>query len=51
MAAKCATCKGRRLVNDNSEITIEIEKGMSNGDHIVKDREGEQVRDSVAPWH
>jgi len=45
MAAKCGTCKGRRLINDNSEITIEIDKGMANGDHIVKDREGEQVPD------
>lgn len=45
MAAKCGTCKGRRLVNDNSEVTLEIEKGMANGDHILKEREGEQVPD------
>lgn len=45
MAAKCPGCKGRRLVNDNTEMTIEIDKGMMNGDNIIKDREGEQVPD------
>ena len=45
MAAKCGNCKGRRLVNDNAEITIDIEKGMVNGDNIINEREGEQVPD------
>lgn len=45
MAAKCGTCKGRRLVIDNTEVTIDVEKGMANGDNIVMQREGEQVPD------
>lgn len=45
MAAKCGHCKGRRLVNDNTEVTIEIEKGMANGENIILEREGEQVPD------
>ena len=45
MAAKCGHCRGRRLVNDNTEVTIEIDKGMANGENIVMEREGEQVPD------
>jgi DnaJ-class molecular chaperone len=45
MAAKCPHCKGRRLVNDNKHIEIEIEKGMANGETITFEREAEQVPD------
>lgn len=45
MAAKCPKCKAKRLVLDNTEVTIEIEKGMVSGDNIVMEREGEQVPD------
>lgn len=45
MAAKCNHCRGRRLVHDNAEVTIDIERGMANGDNVVLEREGEQVPD------
>lgn len=45
MAAKCPKCKAKRLVLDNTEVTIEIEKGMANGENIILEREGEQVPD------
>lgn len=35
MAAKCGHCKGKRLVNDNTEMTIDVDKGMDNGDNII----------------
>jgi len=41
MAAKCKHCKGKRLVNDNKQITVEIEKGMEGGDTIIFEREAE----------
>ena len=45
MAAKCKHCKGKRLVNDNKQIVIDIEKGMEAGDTVVFQREAEQVPD------
>lgn len=45
MAAKCPHCYGKRLVNDNKQLTIDIEKGMSNGDTIIFEREAEQIPD------
>jgi len=45
MAAKCPHCKGKRLMNDNKQIDIEIERGMANGDTILMEKEGEQVPD------
>jgi DnaJ-class molecular chaperone len=45
MASKCPGCKGRRLVNENKEIELQIEKGMKSGDTIVLEKEGEQVPD------
>lgn len=47
MAAKCPKCRGARLVNDNTHINIDIERGMSNGDTILLQREGEQVPDLI----
>ena len=45
MAAKCAHCVGRRLVNDNKLIDLTIEKGMANGETIILEKEAEQVPD------
>jgi DnaJ-class molecular chaperone len=45
MAAKCPHCQGRRLVNDNKLVEIEVEKGMAAGDTIVLEKEAEQVPD------
>ena len=45
MAAKCKHCKGKRLVNDNKQIVIDIEKGMEVGDTVIFQREAEQVPD------
>uniref|UniRef100_A0A7S3MVS5 CR-type domain-containing protein n=1 Tax=Strombidium inclinatum TaxID=197538 RepID=A0A7S3MVS5_9SPIT len=45
MAAKCPHCKGKRVVNDNKKVTIDVEKGMANGDTIVLEKEAEQVPD------
>ena len=35
MAAKCPHCHGQRLVNDNTLVSISIDKGMANGDTII----------------
>lgn len=45
MAAKCNKCQGRRLINESKLLDITIEKGVDNGDHILFEREGEQVPD------
>jgi len=45
MAAKCAHCKGKRLVNDNKLVEVDVERGMAAGDTIVLDKEAEQVPD------
>lgn len=45
MAAKCSHCQGRRLVNDNKLVELQIEKGMAAGDTIVLEKEAEQVPD------
>ena len=41
MVAKCPHCRGQRLVKDEKEIVLDIEKGMANGDKIVLEREAE----------
>jgi DnaJ-class molecular chaperone len=33
------------VVNDNKHITVDIEKGMKQGDTIILEREAEQVPD------
>lgn len=45
MAKKCSHCRGGRLVKDDKNIEVTIEKGMANGDHIVIEKEAEQVPD------
>jgi len=45
MAQKCYKCSGRRLINENKIVDIDIEKGMAGGDTILMEREGEQVPD------
>ena len=45
MAAKCPHCKAKRVVSDTKQITIDLEKGMANGDTIIMEREAEQVPD------
>ena len=40
-SANCGHCKGRKVVNDQKELHIVVEKGMSDGDTIVFDREAE----------
>ena len=45
MAAKCDHCKGKRVVNDDKHISFKVDKGMKNGDTIIKQSEAEQVPD------
>ena len=41
----CPHCKGRKIVREKKKITIEIEKGMENGQKIVFKGESEQSPD------
>ena len=41
MEQKCKKCSGRRLINENKVVDIDIEKGMAGGDTILMEREGE----------
>lgn len=45
MAQKCPHCHGKRLVNDNKQVEVDIDRGMANGDTIVLEKEAEQVPD------
>jgi DnaJ-class molecular chaperone len=47
---KCAECKGRKIVNEEAELTAEVERGMKNGEKIVFPRMSEQSTDpSIQP--
>jgi DnaJ-class molecular chaperone len=41
MASKCSKCSGRRLINENKQVELDIEQGMAGGDTIMMEREGE----------
>ena len=45
MAAKCKQCRGGRLIQETKMVDIAIEKGMTDGDTVFFEREGEQVPD------
>lgn len=47
MAAKCKKCRGNRLILDNKQIDLDLEKGTSQGDTIVLENEAEQVPDQA----
>jgi DnaJ-class molecular chaperone len=38
----CSECKGRKLIRTKKEITVEIEVGMENGEHIVLEKQGDE---------
>lgn len=43
----CKHCQGKRVVNEGKQFVVEIERGMSNGDQIKFERQGEQIADMV----
>ena len=43
----CPHCKGRKIVRENKKLTLEIEKGMENGQKIVFKGESEQSPDTI----
>ena len=45
MAAKCKKCRGNRLILDNKQIDLDLEKGTTQGESIVLENEAEQVPD------
>lgn len=45
MAQNCGKCRGKRLINESKHLDIEIQRGVSNGDTILFEKEGEQVPD------
>ena len=47
MAKKCPICGGQRLVSEKVQLDVDIPKGMSTGDTIIREKEGEQVPDMV----
>lgn len=46
-AKQCPHCKGKKVVMENKHLTVDVEKGMKNGDQILFAKEGEQVPDMV----
>ena len=45
MEAKCPHCRGKRVVQENKAVQVQIERGMSAGDTIIMEKEAEQVPD------
>ena len=43
----CKTCNGRRLIQEGKQFTVEVERGMKNGDQIVFEKDGEQQPDMI----
>jgi len=43
----CGQCRGRKVVMEKKELVIDIVKGMSNGEKIIYERQGEQVPDML----
>ena len=43
----CPHCKGRKIVREKKKLTVEIEKGMENGQKIVFRGESEQSPDII----
>jgi DnaJ-class molecular chaperone len=46
-AKHCKSCRGRRLVQEGKQFTVDIEKGMKNGDKITFEKDGEQQIDMI----
>lgn len=46
-AQNCPHCQGRKVVNDQKTLTVDIERGMRDGDEVVFEREAEQVPDMI----
>mmetsp|Transcript_32000 Transcript_32000/g.31300 ORF Transcript_32000/g.31300 Transcript_32000/m.31300 type:complete len:84 (+) Transcript_32000:495-746(+) len=46
-AANCPHCRGKKVVNDQKQLHVIVEKGMADGDTIVFEREAEQVPDMI----
>lgn len=40
-AKDCKKCKGKRLINEGKTMVVEIERGMTSGDNIKFERQGE----------
>lgn len=47
MAAKCKKCRGGRLIQETKLLEINVEKGMSDADTILFEKQGEQVPDQA----
>ena len=43
----CPHCRGKRVVTDQKQLKVEIERGMADGNEIVFEREAEQVPDMI----
>ena len=43
----CATCRGRKVVQEPKNFSIDISRGMANNEKVVYERQGEQVPDMV----
>lgn len=42
-AKRCKACKGKKVGIENKEITVDIEKGMTNGERITCHGIGHEV--------
>ena len=43
----CPHCRGRKIIRESTKLTLEIEKGMENGQKIVFKGESEQSPDTI----
>jgi len=46
-AQNCPHCQGHKVVNDKKTLTVQVEKGMKDGDEVVFEREAEQIPDMI----
>ncbi|CAG8565346.1 498_t:CDS:2, partial [Paraglomus occultum] len=45
--AKCPHCKGKKVQRMNEVLTIVVEKGMSDGEEITMEKEGDEAPETV----
>lgn len=43
----CPHCNGRKIVREDKKLRVEIEKGMTDGQHIIFEKESEQHPDTI----
>lgn len=43
----CVKCKGKKVIQEPTTLTMDIVKGMMNNEKVIFERKGEQVPDML----